>query len=144
MVKKQSRYLTFDQFLQSPVIRYQCLICQMNAGLSFNKFSMILIYIKTFSSIKQRLYSQKYRNCDCLFTNLVNYYSHQWSNINVWYIKWRLESSSMNLQSYWLTTKHFSLTNKDSRAQKTEIVTVCLPFWSISAVTSDQMSMFDM
>ena len=84
LVKKQSQYLTFGQFLQSPVIRYQCLIYQMNAGLSFNKFLMILNYKKTFLNNKQRLYSPNDRNHYCFFTNLINCYSHQWSDINVW------------------------------------------------------------
>ena len=125
------------------MISYQCLTCQMKAGVFFNEFSIILINNKTFFSNKQRLYSPKIRNRDCLFTNLINFCSHQWSNINVWYVKYKLESSSMNFQWFWSTTKHFSVTNKDSRAKKTEIITVCLPIWSITRVTSDQISMFD-
>ena len=78
----------------------------------------------------------KVRNCDCLFTNLINFCSHQWSNINVWYVKYKLESSSMNFQWFWFTTKHFSLTNKDSRAQKRrKMVTICLPIQSITRST---------
>ena len=38
----------------------------------------------------------------------------------------------------------FSSTNKDSRAVKTEIVTVCLQIWSITAGISHQISMFVM
>ena len=43
-----------------------------------------------------------------------------------------------------LTTKYFSVTNNDSKAQKTEFVAVCLPISSINTVTSDEISMFDM
>ena len=116
----------------------------MKAGAFFNEFSIILIINQLFFSKKQSLQSPKDRNRYCLFTNLINFCSHQWSDINVWYVKWKLESSSLNFRSFWFTTKHISVTNKDSRAQKSEIVTVCLPIWSITRVTSDQISMFDM
>ncbi len=50
----------------------------------------------------------------------------------------------MNFQSFSLTTKYFSVTNNDSKAQKTEFVAVCLPISSINTVNSDEISMFDM
>ena len=88
LIKSQISWLFFhhfDWFLQSPVIKYQCLICQMKAGVFFNNLFIILINNKT-----------------------------------------------------------FSVTNKASRAQKTEIMTVCLQICLIIRVTSDQISMFDM
>ena len=81
----------FDELLESPVIKYQCLICQMKAGVFFNEFAIILINNKTFFINKQRLQSPKDRNRDCLFTILINFCSHQWSNVNVWYVKYKLE-----------------------------------------------------
>ena len=87
LIKSQKSRLfvyQFKQFLQSPVIRYQCLICQMKAGVFFNEFSIILINNITYFSNKWRLQSPKVRNCDCLFTNLINFCSHQWSDIHVW------------------------------------------------------------
>ena len=71
--------------LLKKVIRYQCLTCQMKAGVFFNNFFIIVI-----------------------------------------------------------NNKIFSATNKASRAQKKEIVTVCLQICLIIRVTSDQISMFDM
>ena len=50
----------------------------------------------------------------------------------------------MNFQWFWVTSKHFPVSNKDSKAKNTEIVTVSYPIWSIAAVTSDQILMFDM
>ena len=76
LIKSQKSWLfvyQFRQFLQSPVIRYQCLLCQMKAGVFFNEFSIILINNKIFFSNKQRLYSPKHRNRDYLFTYLLHY-----------------------------------------------------------------------
>ena len=134
----------FHQLLKSPVIKYQCLLCQMKAGVFFNEFAIILINNKTFFNKKQRPQSPKERNTDCMCTNLIDFCSHQQSDMNVRYIKYKLESSSMNFQWFWFTTKHFSLTNKDSRAQKRrKMVTICLPIQSITRSTSNQISMFD-
>ena len=74
---------------------------------------------------KQGLKSCKDRNRDRLFTNLIDYCRYKSSDINVCYVKWRLESSSIIFLSV-------SLANKASKAQKTEIVTVCLQIWLIS------------
>ena len=63
----------------------------------------------------------KDRNRDHLFTNLLDYYSHQWTDINVWYVKWKLESSSIISLSFWFTTKLFSATNKASRALEAKL-----------------------
>ena len=54
--KRQKSWLFVYKFawlLESPMIRYQCLTCQMKAGVFFNKFSIILIDNKTFFSNKQ-------------------------------------------------------------------------------------------
>ena len=61
----------------------------------------------TFFINKQGLKSCKDINRDCLFTNLFDYYRYKSSDINVWYVKWKLESPSINFQSFWLTTKLF-------------------------------------
>ena len=90
----------------------------------------------TFFINKQGLKSYKDRNRDCLFTNLINYYRYKSSDINVWYVKWKLEFSSTNFLSFSFTATLFSSTNKASRAQKTEIVTVCLQIWSISQASA--------
>ena len=86
----------------------------------------------TFFINKQGLKSCKDRNCDCLFTNLINYCRYKSSDINVCYVKWKLESFSIIFLSVSLAKILFSSTNKASRAQKTDIVTVCLQIWSIS------------
>ena len=63
----------FDQLLKVSVIRYQCSICQMKAGVFLNNFSVIFIGKKGIFNTKQSLNCQKDRNCDCLFTNLLDY-----------------------------------------------------------------------
>ena len=80
----------------SPTLCY--LICQMKTEVFFNKFQIILINNNSFS-YKQWLYCPKDRNRNSLFTNLLHYYNHQWSDINISYVKWKLESFSINFQS---------------------------------------------
>ena len=92
----------FDQFLKASMIRYQCFICQMKTGIFFSKFSIILIFNKTVFTTNKASKAKK-------------------TEINVWYVKWNLESSSIIFQSFWLTKKLFSATNKVSRGLRTKL-----------------------
>ena len=56
--------------LLKKVIRFQCLTCQMKAGVFFNKFSIILINNKTFFSNKQSLLSPGSKTGNYSFTKM--------------------------------------------------------------------------
>ena len=59
---------------------------------SWKKTPAFIWHIKHWYLITDDYRNQsKVRHSDCLFTNLINFCSHQWSNINVWYVKYKLE-----------------------------------------------------